>query len=67
MELNYDNLEGQVFTHHSGRQYKLLHVANKLSTDLNKFPILAVYESVIDKVIWSRPMDEFNANFVLDL
>ena len=67
MDSSYNELEGKVFTHHSGRQYKLLHVANKLSTDLNKFPILAVYESITDKVIWSRPIDEFNTNFVLSL
>lgn len=63
--LDDTQLINKVYVHHSGREYKLVYVANTLSEDLIKFPILAVYESILDRVIWSRPLEDFKKNFKL--
>ena len=48
-----------IYRHHSGRLYFFIGVANKHSTNTDKFPPLAVYIGVGNFRMWARPVEEF--------
>lgn len=57
---------GKLFKHYKkGTIYKLLLIANLESSDQGKFPTTAVYEDTESGLVWSRPLEEFIKNFIL--
>lgn len=52
---------GTNWTHHSGRQYRVVMLTNLASQDHIKFPPSVVYEDASGEV-WSRPVWDFLKN-----
>ena len=53
---------GQVWHHHSGRNYRVLFLANTTHPS-EKFPPTVVYENVANETIWSRPLFDWHRSF----
>jgi len=49
------------WTHHSGRVYRVIAVANVHSDDQERYPITVVYRGVTKKRVWSKSLVRFHA------
>lgn len=55
---------GQTWKHHSGRMYQVLFLTNTENPS-PKFPVAVVYQSVVNRNRWSRPLSEWHDKFEL--
>lgn len=46
---------GQLWEHHNGKEYRVMHVANQYSQDLVKYPITIVYRGFNGRV-WAKSL-----------
>ena len=48
-----------LWTHHSGRVYRVITVSNVHSDDQERYPITVIYRGVLDKKVWSKSLARF--------
>jgi len=57
---------GQVYTHHSGREYLIVFVTNGYCDDQHKWPLTVVYCDTQYLYFYSRPLHEFLATMKIN-
>lgn len=62
LEFRTLHLEADVWEHHSGKRYELLHLANWFTTK-EGFEPTAVYRDVNEGIVYSRPYAKFSQKF----
>ena len=55
--------ENSNWKHKGGNIYRVLIVANKASERLDEYPITVVYQRLVDKTVWSRPLTRWHGSF----
>ena len=60
-----DVLENSVWSHHSGRVYKVLFFTNGEGERAPKYPKTVVYENVDNGNRYSRPLDDWHRSMTL--
>ena len=56
-------LECSLWRHTNGVIYRVLHIANTTSQDLDKYPITVVYQGLYNEKIWTRPLSDWHRSF----
>lgn len=55
---------GDRLKHKSGRIYEIKGFANVSVIETDKFPHQAIYENIVNKTLWTRPIKDMVSRFV---